>query len=42
MKNDIDKLVNVAIARRKNKFNPISRVSENEPRFFIKYHFDII
>lgn len=24
MKNDIDKLVDVAIARRKNKFDPIS------------------
>ena len=35
MKTDIDKLVDVAIARRKNKFDPISRVSENEPQFFI-------
>lgn len=35
MKTDIDKLVDVAIARRKNKFDPVSRVSENEPRFFI-------
>lgn len=35
MKNDIDKLVDVAIARRKDKFDPVSRVSEYEPRFFI-------
>jgi hypothetical protein len=35
MKNDIDKLVDVAIARRKDKFDPISRVSEYEPQFFI-------
>lgn len=35
MKNDIDKLVDVAIARRKDKFDPVSRVSEHEPRFFI-------
>lgn len=38
MKNDIDTLVNVAIARRKDKFDPVSRVSENEPRFFITKH----
>ena len=38
MKNDIDKLVEVAIARRKNKFDPISRVSENEPPFIITKH----
>ena len=35
MKTDIDKLVDVAIARRKDKFDPVSRVSEYEPRFFI-------
>ena len=38
MKNDIDKLVDVAITRRKDKFDPISRVSEHEPRFFITKH----
>lgn len=35
MQNDIDKLVDVAIARRKDKFDPVSRLSEYEPRFFI-------
>jgi hypothetical protein len=35
MKTDIDKLVDIAIARRKDKFDTISRVSEYEPRFFI-------
>lgn len=35
MKVDIDNIVNVAIARRKNKFDPIARVSENEPTFVI-------
>jgi hypothetical protein len=38
MKNDIDKLVNVAITRRKDKFDPVSRVSENEPSFVITKH----
>jgi hypothetical protein len=35
MKTDIDKLDDVAIVRRKDKFDPVSRVSEYEPRFFI-------
>ena len=35
MKTNIDSIVNVAIARRKNKFDPIARVSENEPTFVI-------
>jgi hypothetical protein len=35
MKDNIDNIVNVAIARRKDKFNPIARVSENEPTFVI-------
>ena len=35
MKDNIDSIVNVAIARRKNKFDPIARVSENEPTFVI-------
>ena len=35
MKNDVDTLVNVAIARRKDKFNPIARISEIEPPFVI-------
>lgn len=46
-----EELVDVAIARRKDKFDPVSRVSEHEPRFFItkrwfkkwktiKYEFD--
>ena len=38
MKNDIDKLVDVAIARRKDKFDPVSKASEYEPRFFITKH----
>ena len=35
MKTNIDNLVNIAIARRNNKFDPIARVSENEPPFVI-------
>lgn len=35
MKTNINDLVNVAIARRKDKFNPIARISENEPPFVI-------
>jgi hypothetical protein len=35
MKDNIDSIVNVAIARRKDKFDPIARVSENEPPFVI-------
>ena len=35
MKTNIDNIVNVAITRRKNKFDPIARVSENEPMFVI-------
>ena len=38
MKNNINDLVNVAIARRKDEFNPISRISENEPSFVITKH----
>ena len=38
MKNDIDKLVDVAIARRKDEFDSVSRVSEYEPQFFITKH----
>ena len=35
MKANIDNIVNVAITRRNNKFDPIARVSENEPPFVI-------